>query len=110
MRNHIKNYIFFKLGFERGINAHTTSSDEQKRFLKMWMEFSSRMQFSPNKCNFIVTFLITNCLVDELFLTNYFLALTENNYTLFLHGKVLLSRSFTNKQNASLRQIVNGTN
>lgn len=55
--------------FERGVNANQHSLKELVNYLQMWTRFSTQLGFTTNKSR------------------------TENNYTLYLHAKVLLSRS-----------------
>lgn len=56
--------------FERGFNARQHSLKEQIEFLKIWLQFSSQMGYNSSK------------------------SYMENNYTLYLHGQVLLSKQY----------------
>lgn len=69
--------------FERGVNANELSLKELIEFLQVWFNFSSQMGFSSNK------------------------SYLENNYTLYLHAKVLLSTSHNAKRTEQIEATKN---
>lgn len=60
--------------FERGFDAKQHSLKEQIQFLRSWFEFSHKMGYSSSR------------------------SYMENNYTLYLHGQVLLSKQYSYNQ------------
>lgn len=69
----IENEYIWNFSYDRGINANKHSSKELAHYLRNWMKFSSQLGFTDSK------------------------SYQENNYTLYLHGMILLSKDCHSK-------------
>lgn len=71
--NDIEGEFIYNFCYERGINPNKISEKEIFEFLSIWFNFSSQMKLTSTK------------------------SYMENNYTLYLHGKILLGKTYNTK-------------